>query len=59
MMTQWEAWVQMEDGSRREWKGLRKAQARWRYNWIRRRTAWGSEFYHAKQWGWREQYDVS
>jgi hypothetical protein len=47
------AWVRYADGSWEQWTGLRKTQAQWRYNWIRRRTAWGSEFYHAKQWGWR------
>ena len=45
------AWVRYADGTEQRWTGLRKEQARWRYNWIRRN--WWDHFRDAKGWGWR------
>lgn len=49
------AYVQLSDGSRAEWKGLRKAQAQWRYHWIDRNQ---SKLYpRLKEFGWQREWE--
>jgi hypothetical protein len=38
-----------------EWKGLRKAQAQWRYNWIRRN--WYTLFGEYREYGWQREWE--
>lgn len=48
MMKTYMAWIRLHDGTRQEWTGLRKTQAKWRYHWAGRN--W--HVHRAKAWGW-------
>jgi hypothetical protein len=51
--TYW-AFVRFSDGSPDiAWRGLRKTQAQWRYNWITRNHL--KLFPNARQWGWTSE----
>ena len=51
MSANYKAWLKTSDGTVYQWTGLRKTQALWRYNWIRR--TWHE--HRAKEWGWRAE----
>lgn len=47
------AYAILPDGSRLEWNGLRKSQAKWRFHWIGR-----NHFNMAtKEWGWQREWE--
>lgn len=52
------AYVRFTDGSEIAWDGLRKAQAQWRYHWIRRNTDYRNEFQgkQFKEFGWTRNW---
>lgn len=54
------AFVRFADGSETVWTGLRKAQAQWRYHWIKRTTNYhhtlnGKQF---KEFGWKREFQA-
>lgn len=51
MMKTYMAWIRLQDGTRKEWTGLRETQAKWRYHWAGRN--WHE--HRAKAWGWRAE----
>ena len=60
------AYAKYDDGTKREWKGLRKSQAVWRYHWLDRcyrnelrEYGWAKEEYlqGVHEYGWaKEEY---
>lgn len=52
------AYVRFTDGSETAWDGLRKAQAQWRYYWIRRNIDYRNEFQgkQFKEFGWTRNW---
>ena len=54
------AYVRFTDGNETAWNGLRKAQAQWRYYWIKR-TADSQNKLHGKQFkefGWTREFQA-
>lgn len=54
------AYITYTDGTESEWNGLRKAQAEWRYHWIKRTTNChcvfnGKQF---KAFGWQREFQA-
>lgn len=43
------------NGDRHEWKGLRRAQAKWRYHWLAKGKNHGL---HLKEWGWTRDWQA-
>lgn len=41
------------DGTRHEWTGLRRAQAKWRYHWLAKGKNHGKRL---KEWGWQRDW---
>ena len=54
-MDSWEAYAATFDGQEFQWKGLRKTQAIWRYNFLRRGFLWRG--HSLKSVGYRKEMD--
>lgn len=59
-LSTYRAYVRFTDGTETAWNGLRKTQAQWRYNWIRRNTDYRNQF-NGKQFeefGWTREFQA-
>ena len=54
----YKAYVRFTNGERREWLGLTKGQAKWRYHWIQRNTDYRNEFdgQQFDEFGWKREW---
>lgn len=54
------AYIRFTDGSRHEWTGLRKTQARWRYYWIDRNLSRDAIFQGKQfdEFGWKREFQA-
>ena len=50
------AYCVCDNGERFEWRGLRKAQAKWRFHWIKRN--WPSLNHNWKEIGWQRDWQA-
>lgn len=59
-LSTYRAYVRFTDGSRHEWTGLRKTQAKWRYHWIQRNTDHRNEFQGKQfaEFGWEREFQA-
>lgn len=54
------AYVRFADGTCKEWTGLRKAQAKWRYHWINRTVQYRNRFGEREyiEFGWKREFAI-
>lgn len=59
-LSTYRAYVRFTDGTETAWNGLRKTQAQWRYNWIRRNTDCRNQFNgkQFKEFGWTREFQA-